>query len=73
MPMVSIVSLPFIIDVLLLFLALLIGLYIFLFVVKVIIFVLPAALVALIVWFFTASLFLAGVAFLVIAILIVLR
>ncbi len=73
MPMVSIISLPFIVDVLLLFLALVIGLYIFIFIVKVIIFVLPAALVALIVWFFTASMFLAGVAFLFIALLIVLR
>ncbi len=73
MPMVSIISLPFIVDVLLLFLALVIGLYIFIFIVKVIMFVLPAALVALIVWFFTASMFLAGVAFLFIALLIVLR
>jgi hypothetical protein len=40
---------------------------------KVLLFVLPAAIVAAVVWFLTRSLFWAGVAFLVIAFLSILR
>jgi len=60
-------------DVAFLFLLLVIGLVIIILLAKVLLFVLPAAIIALVVWFFTGSIFWAGVAFLVIALLSLLR
>ncbi len=60
-------------DVVFLFLLLVIGLIIIILVAKVLLFVLPAAIVAVIVWFLTGSIFWAGVAFLVIALISLLR
>jgi len=50
-----------------------IGLVILLFVVKFVLMFIPAAIVAFVVWFFTKSLWLAGIAFLVIAVLSIAR
>jgi len=60
-------------DIAFLFLLLVIGLVIIILLAKVLLFVLPAAIIALVVWFFTGSIFWAGVAFLIIALLSLLR
>jgi hypothetical protein len=50
-----------------------IGLVILIFIVKFVLMFIPAAIVAFIVWFFTHSLWWAGIAFLVIAVLSLVR
>ncbi len=68
--MISIPALPSgVFDILLLVLFLVIGLLIIILIAEVLLFILPAAIVGFIVWFFTGSLFLAGVAFLIIALI----
>ena len=56
-----------------LFLLVVIGIVIIVVVAKIILFVLPAGIVALVVWFLTGSLLYAGVAFLVVAFISLLR
>ena len=56
-----------------LFLLVVIGIVIIVVVAKIILFVLPAGIVALVVWFLTGSLLWAGVAFLVVALISILR
>lgn len=58
-----------ILDIVVLIILLVIGLAIIVLLVKVFLFVLPAAIVAFIVWFLTGSIFWAGIAFLVVAFL----
>jgi hypothetical protein len=74
---VAIIPLPFDIpllyDLALLFLLLIIGIVIIILIAKVFLFVLPAGIIALVVWFLTGSLFWAGVAFLVVAFISLLR
>lgn len=60
-------------DVVFLILLLVIGLVIIVLLAKVLLFVLPAAIIAFIVWFLTGSIFWAGVAFLVVALISLLR
>jgi len=60
-------------EVVLLLLLLIIGIIIIVIIAKILLFVLPAAIVALVVWFLTDSVFWAGVAFLVIAFISVAR
>ena len=73
----AIIPLPFDIpplyDLLLLFLLLIIGIAIIIIIAKVILFVLPAGIVAIVVWFLTGSFFWAGVAFLVVAFISLIR
>jgi hypothetical protein len=57
------------IDIAVLVLLLVIGLVIIIALAKVLLFVLPAAIIAIVVWFLTGSIFWAGVAFLVIALI----
>ncbi len=64
---------PFIFEVLILLALLIIGILIIVVIVKVFLFILPGAIVALVVWFLTGSLFWAGVAFLIVAFLSILR
>jgi len=66
-------QLGFVLDVFLLLILLIIGIVVIIIIAKVLLFVLPAAIVAAVVWFLTRSLFWAGVAFLAIAFLSVLR
>ena len=55
-------------DLVLLFLLVIIGIVIIIVIAKIILFILPAAIIALVVWFLTGyNLFLAGIAFLVVA------
>jgi len=56
-----------------LFLLVIIGIVIIVVVAKIILFVLPAGIVALVVWFLTGNLLWAGVAFLVVAFISILR
>ncbi len=60
-------------DVVFLVLLLVTGLVIIVLLAKVLLFVLPAAIIAFIVWLFTGSIFWAGVAFLVVALISLLR
>ncbi len=61
------------IDVAFLLLLLVIGLVIIILLAKVFLFILPAGIIALIVWFLTGSVFWAGVAFLVVALISLLK
>jgi len=61
------------IDVAFLILLLVIGLVIIILLAKVFLFILPAGIIALIVWFLTGSVFWAGVAFLVVALISLLK
>ena len=60
-------------DIAFLVLLLVIGLVIIVLLAKVLLFVLPAAIIAFVVWFLTGSIFWAGVAFLVVALISLLR
>lgn len=66
-------SLGFLGDLAVLLLLVVIGIVIIVVLAKVVLFVLPAGIIALVVWFFTGSLFWAGIAFLVVAFISLLR
>jgi hypothetical protein len=66
-------QLPPLYDAALLLLLLVIGLIVIVVVAKILLFILPAGIIALAVWFLTGSLFWAGVAFLVVAFISLLR
>lgn len=65
--------LPILYDIVLLLILLFIAIVIIVIVARVILFILPAAIIALVVWLLTKSLFLAGVAFLIVAFISVVR
>ncbi len=68
--MINIPSLPGgLFDIVLLAILLLIGILIIILIAEVLLFILPAAIVAVVVWFLTGSLFLAGIAFLIVALI----
>jgi len=69
MSIVSLQVLGLLGDVVFLFLLLIIGLVIIILVAKFLLFVLPAGIIAFVVWFLTGSIFWAGVAFLVVALI----
>lgn len=69
----QIFGLSFLAEIFLLLILLVIGIVIIIIIAKVLLFVLPAVIVAAVVWFLTGKLFWAGVAFLVIAFLSILR
>lgn len=69
----SLSQLPSTIDLTLLLLLLVIGIIIIIVIVKILLFILPAAIIALIVWLLTGSLFWAGVAFVVVALISLLK
>jgi hypothetical protein len=62
-------GLPPLFEIIALLILLVIGLLILVLIIKVIFLFLPAAIVAIVVWFLTGSLFWAGVAFLIIAVI----
>jgi len=67
-------QLPLLTDLALLLLLVIVGIVIIVLIAKILLFVLPAAIIAAIVWFLTGgSLFWAGVAFLVVAFISLLR
>ncbi|MGB9714636.1 MAG: hypothetical protein ACPLZC_06660 [Candidatus Bathyarchaeales archaeon] len=61
------------IDLVLLFLLLVIGIIIIIVIVKILLFILPAAIIAIVVWLLTGSFFWAGVAFVVVALISLLK
>jgi len=68
--MINIPALPVgLFDIVLLVILLLIGILIIILIADVLLFILPAAIVAFVVWLLTGSLFLAGIAFLIVALL----
>jgi len=69
----SLSQLPSIIDLALLLLLLVIGIIIIIVIVKILLFILPAAIIAVVVWLLTGSLFWAGVAFVVVALISLLK
>jgi len=72
--MISIPALPGgLLDIILLAVLLFIGLLIIVLIAEALLFVLPAAIIGFIVWFLTGSLFLAGVAFLIVALISLVR
>ena len=74
MPIISIPALPGgLFDIVLLAVLLFIGLLIIVLIAEVLIFIIPAAIIGFIVWFLTGSLFLAGVAFLIVALISLVR
>jgi len=66
-------SLPLSFELILLLMLLAIGFIIIVFIAKVLFFFLPAAIIALVVWFLTGKESWAGIAFLVIAVLSILK
>ncbi len=68
--LLAILSLPFLADVFLLVILLIIGVVIIVVLAKLLLWALPAIIIAAVVWFLTGgSLFLAGIAFLVVAVI----
>jgi len=72
-PPFSLPGLPLLFEIIALLVLLIIGIIIIIVIAKVLIFFLPAVIIAIVVWFLTGSWFWAGVAFLIIAFLSVLR
>jgi hypothetical protein len=73
-PLLPIDQLGFVFDIFLLLILLIIGIVVIIIIAKVLLFVLPAAIVAAVVWFITGgSLFWAGIAFLAVAFLSILK
>lgn len=66
-------QLPSIYELALLLLLLIIGIALIILVVKILLFILPAGIIAVVVWFLTGSFFWAGVAFLVVALILLLK
>lgn len=73
MSFMTLVVLGPLIDIAFLLLLLAIGLVIIIVLAKVFLFILPAGIIALVVWFLTGSVFWAGVAFLIVALISLLR
>jgi len=73
MPFISVPGLPVLYELLILFLLVVVGLVIIILIAKVLLFILPGAIVALVVWFLTGSLLWAGVAFIVVSFISLVR
>jgi hypothetical protein len=73
MPLISVPGLPVLYELLILFLLVVVGLVIIILIAKVLLFILPGAIVALVVWFLTGSLLWAGVAFIVVSFISLVR
>jgi hypothetical protein len=73
LPFITVPGLPPLYDLLLLVLLVAVGIAIIVILAKVILFILPGAIVAIVVWFLTGSLFWAGVSFLIVAFISLVR
>jgi len=73
MAFLSVPSLPMIYELALLFLLVVVGLVIIVLLAKVLLFILPGAIIAVVVWWLTGSLLWAGIAFLVVSFISILR
>jgi hypothetical protein len=73
MPFISVPGLPVLYELLILFLLVVVGLVIIILIAKVLLFILPGAIIALVIWFLTGSLLWAGVAFIVVSFISLVR
>ncbi|MCW4047218.1 MAG: hypothetical protein NWE99_06615 [Candidatus Bathyarchaeota archaeon] len=67
MPIITVPGLPGLYDLLLLLLLVVVGLVIIIVLAKVLLFILPGAIIAFVVWLLTGSLLWAGIAFLIVS------
>jgi hypothetical protein len=73
MPIISVPGLPVLYELLFLFLLVVVGLVIIVLIAKVLLFILPGAIIGFVVWFLTGSLLWAGVAFIVVSLISLVR
>jgi hypothetical protein len=73
MPLISVPGLPVLYELLFLFILVVVGLVIIVLIAKVLLFILPGAIIGFVVWFLTGSLLWAGVAFIVVSLISLVR
>ena len=73
MPIINLPGLPALYELLFLFLLVIVGLVVIILIAKVLLFILPGAIIALVVWFLTGSLLWAGIAFIVVSVISLVR
>jgi hypothetical protein len=73
MPIINLPGFPAIYELLFLFLLVIVGLAIIILIAKFLLFILPGAIIALVIWFLTGSLLWAGIAFIVVSVISLVR
>ena len=73
MPIINLPGFPALYELLFLFLLVIVGLAIIILMAKVLLFILPGAIIALVIWFLTGSLLWAGIAFIVVSVISLVR
>jgi hypothetical protein len=73
MPIINLPGLPALYELLFLFLLVIVGLVIIILIAKVLLFILPGAIIALVIWLLTGSLLWAGIAFIVVSVISLVR
>ena len=73
MPIINLPGFPALYELLFLFLLVIVGLVIIILIAKVLLFILPGAIIALVIWFLTGSLLWAGIAFIVVSVISLVR
>ena len=73
MPIINLPGFPALYELLFLFLLVIVGLAIIILIAKVLLFILPGAIIALVIWFLTGSLLWAGIAFIVVSVISLVR
>lgn len=73
LPLISVPGLPALYELAFLFLLVVVGLVIIILLAKVLLFILPGAIIAFVVWFLTGSLLWAGIAFLIVSFISIVR
>ena len=72
-PIINLPGFPALYELLFLFLLVIVGLVIIILIAKVLLFILPGAIIALVIWFLTGSLLWAGIAFIVVSVISLVR
>ena len=72
-PIIHLPGFPALYELLFLFLLVIVGLAIIILIAKVLLFILPGAIIALVIWFLTGSLLWAGIAFIVVSVISLVR
>ena len=73
MPIINLPGFPALYELLFLFLLVIVGLAIIILIAKVLLFILPGAIIALVIWVLTGSLLWAGIAFIVVSVISLVR
>ena len=73
MPIINLPGFPALYELLFLFLLVIVGLAIIILIAKVLLFMLPGAIIALVIWFLTGSLLWVGIAFIVVSVISLVR